>query len=123
MAPFIRDGDVITVAPLQQTLPKLGEVVAFTRPESGKLVVHRVVAIHTNAVSIQGDNGLDYVDGVIPQTNLLGRVTRIERNKRKVWIGLGPERYVVAWLSRTFLLIPIRSWFAAVSKPFSRRCK
>ena len=33
MAPFIRDGDVITVSPLRQSLPGVGEVVAFVRPE------------------------------------------------------------------------------------------
>ena len=120
MTPFIRDGDVITVAPLLQALPGVGEVVAFMRPEGGNLVVHRVVAHRARGVFIQGDNGRDQADGIIPQENLLGRVTRIERNGRSIWIGLGSERYVIAWLSRTYLLIPLRDRIATWLKLFSR---
>lgn len=121
MTPFIRDGDVITVAPLQLTLPCIGEVVAFVRPKEGNLVVHRVIARRGRTVLIQGDNGLDYADGLIPQENILGRVTRIERNGHNVWVGLGPERYLIAWLSRTTLLIPLRDRFVTLKKLFSRR--
>lgn len=113
MAPFIQDGDVITVSPLRQTQAGIGEVVAFVRPSTGNLVVHRVVA-YINAVPyIQGDGVADQTDGMIPAENLLGRVTRIERNGRRVWLGLGPERFLIAWLSRARLLIPMRTWLAA----------
>jgi hypothetical protein len=121
MAPFIRDGDVITVAPLQPAFPAIGEVVAFVLPETGSLVVHRVIARRGAAVLLQGDNGLGYQDGFIPLESLLGRVKRIERNGRRVWLGLGPERYWIAWLSRNQLLIPIRDWFACWLMPFYRR--
>ena len=50
MMPIIRDGDVITVAPQAQPLPGIGDVVAFVRPSSGHLVVHRVVAREEAAV-------------------------------------------------------------------------
>jgi Peptidase S24-like len=123
MAPFIRDGDVITVAPLQHSLPGVGEVVAFVRPGAEKLVVHRVVARGAAFAFIQGDNGLEYPEEIIPQENLLGTVTRIERNGHNVWMGLGPERYVIAWLSRARLLTPLRTWLTFWLRPFSRRCK
>jgi hypothetical protein len=125
MTPFIRDGDVITVVPLQQTLPETGEIVAFVRPPEGRLVVHRVVARQEQAVFIQGDNqcmnGFAYADGIIPQTNLLGKVTRIERNGKNVWLGLGPERRVIAWLSRTMLLTPLYNRLAFLLKLISWR--
>ncbi len=121
MSPFIQDGDIITITPLQKNLPNVGEVVAFLRPEDGRLVVHRVVARHLSAVFIQGDNGPDFADGFIPRENLLGRVIRVERHGRNVWLGLGPERYLIAWLSRTLMLIPLRDRLAAWVKPFSRR--
>jgi hypothetical protein len=123
MTPFIRDGDVITVAPLQQFLPGVGQVVAFVRPDTGSLVVHRVVARRAAAVLIQGDNGLEYEDGHIPQENLLGRVTRIERNGRSVCIGLGPERYAIAWLSRIRLLAPLRGLLVSWLRPFYKRSR
>lgn len=121
MIPFIRDGDVITITPLRQSLPGVGEVVAFIRPDDHHLVVHRVVARRSSTVFIQGDNGLGFVDGIIPQENLLGRVSRIERRGHNVWMGLGPERYVIAWLSRTFRLIPLRYRLTAWLGFFSRR--
>jgi signal peptidase I len=107
MMPFIRDGDVITVSPLLPAQLGIGEVVAFVSPETGKLVVHRVVARRGKTWLIQGDSIPEREDELVPSENLLGRVTRIERNGRHIWIGLGPERYGIAWLSRARLLIPL----------------
>ena len=121
MAPFIRDGDVITVSPLRDVLPGVGEVVAFARPGAGKLVVHRVVASRGSALLIQGDSAPPRSDGIVARDNLLGRVTRVERNGQNVWLGLGPERYLIAWLSRTRLLVPLRGWAASWLKPLLRR--
>ena len=112
MAPFIQDGDVITVSPLRHSMPGVGEVVAFVRPEEEVLVVHRVVARRGAYSFIQGDSVADHSDGMIPAENLLGRVTRIERNGHHVWVGLGPERYMIAWLSRARLLIPLKTHLA-----------
>jgi hypothetical protein len=121
MAPFIRDGDVITVAPLGSSRPGVGEVVAFIRPEAGNLVVHRVVARRDAAVFIQGDSLPECPDGIIPRENLLGRVTRIERNGHEVRLSLGPERYLIAWLSRAGKLIPMRAGLVSRLRPWRRR--
>ena len=121
MSPFIRDGDLITISPLRHGLPGVGEVVAFVRPEEGRPVVHRVVARRGTALLIQGDSVPGYMDGIIPRENLLGRVTRIERNGNNVRLGLGPERTMIAWLSHTKLLVPLRGWLAACRKLLLRR--
>jgi signal peptidase I len=123
MAPFIRDGDVITVAPLQHAVPKVGEVVAFTRPGEEKMVVHRIVAQRSEVLFIQGDNGQGYPEDAIPLNNLIGRVVRIERNGNNIWIGLGPERYAIAWLSRVRLLTPLRAGLSLWQRLFSRRTR
>lgn len=123
MAPFIKDGDVITIAPLKNTLPGIGAVVAFVRPKEDKLVVHRIIAKRSKNAIIQGDNGLDYPEEIIPQENLLGRVLRIERDGHDVWIGLGLERYMIAWLSRARLLGPLGTWLSLVLRQISRRNK
>jgi len=39
----------------------------------------------------------------------------------QVALGLGPERFGIAWLSRTRRLTPLSLWFASILKPFSRR--
>jgi hypothetical protein len=119
MSPFIQDGDVITVAPLQSAPPKIGEVVAFIRPGMGNLVVHRVVAWQGTAALIQGDSIQDHSDGLVPQENLLGRVKCIERKGHPVWLGLGPERILIAWLSRSRMLIPARNLLASCLKRLS----
>jgi hypothetical protein len=131
MAPTIRDGDVITVAPLRRARPGVGRVVAFVRPGEGKLVVHRVVARRRGGSIMRGDSvrgdgvGGDSVredaDGPIPAENVLGEVTRVEREGRAVRLGLGPERYVLAWLSRARLLMPLSGWLASRLGPLLRR--
>ncbi|MBW6465125.1 MAG: S26 family signal peptidase [Brevefilum sp.] len=121
MSPFIQDGDVITIAPLNNRKPSVGEVVAFIRPESGNLVVHRIVARYGDHVLIHGDDIPEFPDGIIPLHNILGSVIRNERNNRRIWLGLGPERVLIAWLSRVKLLTPLRVCIAHIRRPFSRR--
>jgi hypothetical protein len=121
MAPFIRDGDVITVSPLRHNLSAVGEVVAFVHTDTGKLVVHRVVARHGKALIIRGDNIVEFYHDMVPSEKLIGRITRIERNGRSVWLGLGPERFIIAWFSRTGWLMPLRLWLASRLRPLIRR--
>jgi hypothetical protein len=121
MAPFVRDGDLITVSPFRRARPGVGDVVAFLRPGTGNVVVHRVVARRGRDWFIQGDGVPGHADGLVPPENLLGRVTRVERNGRTVWLGLGPERYAIAWLSRTKRLVPFGEWLASWLRPLLRR--
>jgi hypothetical protein len=114
MAPFINDLDTITVSPLGSKKTGVGEVFAYVHPFNGKLIVHRAVAKADAGLLFRGDGVPDVFDGVVPFENLLGRVTRIERKGRQVWLGLGPERYLIAVISRLGLLIPLRRWL----KPF-----
>ena len=71
--------------------PRPGEVVAFCHPETGKLVVHRVLARRSGGYLLRGDNALE-ADGLIPPAYILGRVDRVERRGRRVRLGQGPER-------------------------------
>lgn len=106
MDPFIRDGDVITVSPLGEDSPGIGDVVAFVQKEFKKLLIHRVIRIKTNLYFMKGDNAGDG-DNPVPRENLLGLVTRAERGCKRVFIGLGPERFLIALLTRERLMIPL----------------
>ena len=112
MSPFIHDGDVISIAPLAGRTPDVGEVVAFRRLDpqrtnSVRLVVHRVVKNTGKGCIILGDNQLPaQPDGPIANEHLLGTVSRVERRGKAVRLGLGPERYAIAILSRLGLLRP-----------------
>lgn len=108
MTPFIRDGDLITVEPITRRRVGTGSIVAFTRPETGQLVVHRVISLSKEAVFIVGDNNCDCPDGWIPRENLVGNIIRIDRGEHRVWLGLGVERYLIAWLSQKKWLTRLR---------------
>ena len=116
MSPFIRPGDSIIVSPFAGRKPVVGQMVAFTHPKNGMLLVHRVVSKKENEFLIQGDNmsGLD--DGMIPAEKLLGVVSGVFRNEKKVWFGGGWSGYFVAILSRSGLLTPIVSWLRKTLK-------
>ncbi len=121
MEPFISDGDVIEVSPLKPGMPRPGQVVAFVHPAAEKLVVHRVIGRCGVDPIIRGDNVPDIADGVIQRENILGYVTQVTRNGRRVWLGLGPERYLVAFLSRTGLRLPLELRLRPLFRPLLRR--
>jgi hypothetical protein len=107
MSPFIKNGDVITVAPLRGKKPRLGDVVAFINPRTEGLVVHRVVGKRgKNHLYIRGDN-LPTRSHIVPIGPILGRVERIERDGKAVTLGLGLEKTFIALLSRRGLLLPV----------------
>ena len=121
MLPFIRDGDVISISPLTHASPSVGDVVAFVRPGSGTLVVHRVVARRGSTCLIQSDNSPGSGDGLIPRGSILGRVTRVERGGQQIRLGLGPERFLIACLSRVGLLLPVWRRAAPIFRRIFRR--
>lgn len=106
MHPFIRNGDVITIAPLRNTHLRAGDVVAFKRFGTSRMVIHRIVGKKNGSFMIQGDN-VSGTDGVVPAAELLGRVTKVEREGRNCRLGLGPERHLIALFSRFGLLVPL----------------
>jgi hypothetical protein len=55
---------------------------------------------------MRGDNS-SRDDGYVPEANILGRINRVERNGKKILLGLGPERYLIGLLARKGLLIPL----------------
>jgi len=121
MAPFIRDGDIISVSPFSSRLPGMGDVVAFLHPETNLLCIHRVLSCNKGALLIQGDNSPGKPDGIIPIKAIIGHVTKVERNGKRVMLGLGPERILLALLSRSGLLAVIRCCAGPLYGYFRRR--
>ena len=100
MSPFLKDGDIITVAPLAGRRPRPGEVVAFLHPGTGKAAVHRIVRRKDGFYSVRGDN-TDAPDGLLRADRILGVVTRVERGGRTVGGTGRAASAAVALLSRT----------------------
>lgn len=121
MAPLIREGDVLSVSPLSFRAPGKGDVVAFLHPDTRSLAVHRVLFRNRNAFLLQGDNMPGSPDGIVPREAILGRVTRVERGGRRIRLGLGPERVLLAFLIRKGLLAAIRRYAGPLCRPCGRR--
>ena len=120
MSPFIRNEDVVTLSPLQDASPGRGDVIAFVLHGTDKLCVHRVVGKKGNLYVTKGDNSSE-ADESVPRENVLGFVTRVERDGKEVFLGLGPERYLIAFLGCRGLLFPLLLPLWKIVRPFIRR--
>jgi hypothetical protein len=100
MSPFIKDGDIITVSPPGGRAPRTGDIVAFLHPASGHVGVHRIVRASGGAFLIRGDNVYGG-DGSLPRERILGTVTEVVRDGRKVRGVPGRLSPAIAFLSRT----------------------
>ena len=106
MTPFIKNEDIITLSPLKTVSPNIGDVIAIVLRDADKLCVHRVVGKRGDRFLTKGDNSSD-TDGAVPKDSILGFVTRVERNGKEVSRGLGPERFLIAFLGGRGLLLPL----------------
>lgn len=117
MSPLIRDGDILTISPVSLRLRR-GDVVPFINPSSNQLMVHRILDVSREGYLIKGDNN-SIPDGRIPASRIIGQVVRVEQGGRQVRLGLGPERFLIAWLSQYCLLTPLLSSVRRALKPFA----
>src|SRR3974377_743550 len=72
MYPFIRDGDVLHLSPTAADSICLGDVVAFRKSVGEGMMVHRVAGKVGSRYLLRGD-GCAEPDGLIPETDILGR--------------------------------------------------
>jgi len=100
MSPFVKDGDVITVSPLRGRQPRTGEIVAFIHPKTGRAAVHRVVRAVAAGFLLRGDNSQD-ADGVLPGERILGVLTEVVRDGKRIQGVRGPGSRLLALLSRS----------------------
>ena len=122
MTPFIKNNDVITISPLVSQPLHIGEVVAFIHPETGKVGVHRLVKKIGNGYFIRGDN-LPFHDGLIPRDQILGVVSQVVRNGKKVrWI-YGPARLVIVLAPFHRLMIFVGKAVKRILSRFKRKAR
>ena len=119
MSPFIRDGDIITVFPLKKSSFNLGRVVAYSQPETQKLIIHRIIGNSSGYFLIKGDNIFGSGE-LVPKTSILGYVGKIEPYGRRVFIGIGPERFLIVLLIRLKIIRLFRP-LSKIILPFFKR--
>lgn len=124
MTPAIRDGDVITVAPLHNLLPRRGDVLAFRHPQRPQMLVHRVLHTQVKKFFIKGDNCPE-ADGWIPAENILGLITKVERRGKSLfWPNRSdPSFWLNAYLLFYPLWPPVRRILAKVWRRLRRTIK
>ncbi len=125
MTPSICNNDVITISPLEEIPPFVGEVVAFRHPRTDRLLVHRVVRKKKGAFFIRGDS-LRYTDSHIPRENILGVVTKVERQgqvlfwpdrfRHPFWARLYFRGYLTYRIMRFHLKAALRFIFKRLKK-------
>lgn len=120
MSPFIKDGDVITVTALSSGSLCPGDILAFIQPMRRRLLVHRLIGKRDTYYLMKGDSAPE-ADEPVPRENILGCVKRVERNGKKIHLGLGPERILVAFLTRRGLLSPLLLPMRRFIRPIIRR--
>jgi hypothetical protein len=119
MSPFIKDGDVVTISPIVGSSPGFGDIIAFINPKTERLIIHRVIGKIGDACLVKGESALE-PDGLIERNHMIGMITRIEREGKKVFFGLGPERFLIAMLTRKNLLLPILRPVWRIFRPVAR---
>jgi signal peptidase I len=119
MTPFIKQGDLVTLSPYSGSRPRMGDVAAFFFPGTEKLAIHRVLGKKENGYLLKGDNATA-IDGVIPRENILARVKKVERGEKEIRLGLRQERYLIALLARSGLLLSLFSPLCKIIRLFNR---
>lgn len=122
MSPFIQDGDIVMLSPASRSAISLGKPAACVCPVHKRLVIHRVIGRKGNHYLIKGDN-VPEADCLMDKKYILGCVTAIERENKSIFFSLGPERLVIAFLSRKGLLPLIFSFWRLMPKSLSRLIK
>jgi hypothetical protein len=120
MSPFIKNMDVVTISPLQGKRPGLGDIIAFVHKETDGLCVHRIVRATSGVYITKGDNISETAE-CVPRENILGFVGKVEREGREAFLGLGPERFLIAFLGRRGLLLPLLLPVWKVIRPIMKR--
>lgn len=102
MSPFLRPGDRLVIESLAGAEPRLGDILILSLGGS-RWMAHRVIARTSTAWLTRGD-AAPACDPPVKTEEIRGVVREIRRHGRRRRLGLGPERIVIAWLSRCGLL-------------------
>ncbi len=68
--------------------------------------IHRVIGKKGNTYLLKGDNATE-TDGLISESDILGCVRVVERRGLRGFFGLGPERFLIAYLNRRGILLSL----------------
>ena len=112
MFPLLRHRDIISISPIIDPI-RIGDIMAFVSDEN-KIVVHRFLIKRGKKYILKGDFMEKSRIETVEKNRILGRVTRIDRNGKRAFGGLGKGRILIAFLSRYSMLKPLSSLYSKV---------
>lgn len=122
MLRLVRPGDMIRTSASEEDVPRLGDLVVVPGPGEQRLLVHRVVAKTGEAMVVRGDN-CRAADGLFAPQDIIGIVTRVERDGRSVWYGAGRLGRPVAFAVRHGLIWRANRWYYGARRHAARALK
>jgi hypothetical protein len=109
MIPWLRQGDTVTVKPVERCRP--GDIVLWRRGDA--LTMHRVVARSKGHVITKGD-ALDHLDKPVAPGDILGQAVARERQGKVSCLDSFWSRYLGLAFCLTLSWVPrLLSWLAA----------
>jgi len=105
MRPFINNGDILSIEPIEATKVQIGDVILFR--QGGRVFVHRAVKRHIEnevMLIVKGDSHLR-PDRPVHPDQVLGKATSIEREGKKINLDRGVLKLagVLLWGKAPFL--------------------
>lgn len=107
MSPFLKDGDVLSIAPCEPSSLRCGNIVAYCqKDENGneRLVVHRIIQQKESGFILKGDNLSVSDQGIVCPDQILGKVIQAEREGAIVKFSITRADRAIAGLSRFGIL-------------------
>jgi hypothetical protein len=101
MVPFLRAGDIVTIAPSQKC--RLGDIILYRRDDG--TVMHRVVMKFADRIITKGDALRQIDPGVLPQ-DIYGRAVAYERHGKKQALDSLGSRLLGMAFSLTVARVP-----------------
>jgi signal peptidase I len=81
MYPTLKEPGFLEVRPYNSAKPRRGDVICFRTPGSGKMVIHRVMAVRPEGLITRGDNIPHNDPDVIPLFSVVGKVDAIRKGR------------------------------------------
>jgi len=94
----------VTLSPYKNHRPEIGDVIGLCDSQNRQIIIHRIIDKINKRFLIKGDN-LIKNDGFFSRNQIIGYVSEIERNKKRISItSLKNKINVLLSKSRIFCL-------------------
>ncbi|HSR30026.1 MAG TPA: hypothetical protein VLY63_05625 [Anaerolineae bacterium] len=106
MYPFLKDKDVVEIAPVRMAEIDIGDIVVFRSED--RLLAHRVVGVVSDekgfCLRVRGDS-FRQEDPPVKETNLIGKITAVHRDRRTgqhvIRLDQGSARSLGRWVAQS----------------------